>query len=243
MAPSQRGAVDQRSRRDGDRSWSFGLFRRRPALPPTLTAALDPQEDLQAVATCTDGTLLAVSRFGLWVAPGASGELTGGSQTPAPAGIEPERLPWHHISKARLAARVLTVTSARPIGTYEAFGHPHGMVVLADDPERYFPLSVRSGLTDAVHARVRRSVAASRRLDWAGGGGWVVLRRVPGQDGLTPQLRVDAGVDPQLPGFLAAAALLAAELTAAPAEERPGRAGSGRRVRRPGRADPAGSTG
>lgn len=240
MAPSQRDAVGQRSRRDGDRSWSFGLFRRRAALPPALTAALDPQEDLQTVATCTDGTLLAVSRFGLWVVPGGPLEATGGPQ-PTPAPAEPERLAWHHISKARLAARVLTVTSARPIGTYEAFGHPDGMVVLADEPERLFPLSVRSGLTDAVHTRVRRSVAASRRLDWNGAGGWVVLRRVPGQDGLTPQLRVDAGVDPQAPGFLAAAAAVAAELTVTPADEPAGRAG--RRVRRTGRADPAGSPG
>ena len=243
MAPSQRGAVGQRSRRDGDRSWSFGLFRRSPALPPALTAALGAQEDLQAVATCTDGTLLAVSRFGLWIVPGGSSDLTGGAETPTttPDGAEPERLSWHHISKARLAARVLTVTSARPIGTYEAFGHPDGLVVLADEPERFYPLSVRSGLTDAVHTRVRRSVAASRRLDWNGAGGWVVLRRVPGQDGLTPQLRVDPGVDPQTPGLRAAAAAVATELAAAPVEEQAAR--TARRVRRAGRADSAGSTG
>lgn len=243
MSPSQGDAVGRRSRRDGDRSWSFGLFRRRPPLPPSLTAQLDPQEDVQAVATCTDGTLLAVSRFGLWVVPHGTPEVAAGAQTRPDLWGEPERLRWQHISKARLAARVLTVTWARPVGTFEAFGHPDGLVVLADEPERSFPLSVRSGLTDAVHTRVRRSVAASRRVDWPGGGGWVVLRRVPGQDGLTPQVRVDAGMDPQTTGFLAAAAVVAAELSAAPAEEPPARPDAGRRTRRPGRVDPAGSTG
>lgn len=243
MSPSQGGAVERRARRDGDRSWSFGLFRRRLALPPSLTSQLDAEEDVQAVATCTDGTLLAVSRFGLWVVPHGTPEVAAGAPTQPELWGEPERLRWQHISKARLAARVLAVTYARPVGTFEAFGHPDGLVVLADEPERSFPLSVRSGLTDAVHTRVRRSVAASRRVDWAGGGGWVVLRRVPGQDGLTPQVRVDPGMNPQTPGFLAAAAVVAAELSAAPLEDRPARSESGRRARRPGRADPAGSAG
>lgn len=237
MSPSHKDLVDRRPRPEGDRSWSFGLFRRRAALPASLTARLEPQEDVSTVATCTDGTLLAVSRLGLWVVPPGAGDPGASAASAA------ERLRWQHISKARLAARVLAVTYARPVGTFEAFGHPDGLVVLTDEPERTFPLSVRSGLTDAVHTRVRRSVAASRRIEWSDGGGWVVLRRVPGQDGLTPQVRVDPGMDPQTPGFLAAAAVVAAELSASPVEDPPARAGAGRRARRSGRVDPAGSAG
>ena len=69
-----------------------------------------------------------------------------------------------------------------------------------DEPAREFTLAGRSGLTDVVHTRVRRSVAASRHLPYPGGGGWVVLRRVPGRDGLTRQVRLDPGADPARPG-------------------------------------------
>ena len=63
---------------------------------------------------------------------------------------------------------------------------PDGTVVLIDEPVREYTLSGRSGLTDVVHTRVRRSVAASRHLDFPGGGGWVVLRRVPGPQRADP---------------------------------------------------------
>jgi hypothetical protein len=113
------------------------------------------------------------------------------------------------VSKARLSARTLTLTAADEIDRTDA-----GIVVLEDLPPRDFVLSGTNGLTDAVHSRVRRSVAASRHLPWPGAGGWVVLRRVPGQDGLTGQVRIDPGADVHAAGFLRAVTDTLADLEA-----------------------------
>jgi hypothetical protein len=67
-------------------------------------------------------------------------------------------------------------------------------------------------VTDAIHQRVRASVTASRHLMWAGAGGWVVLRRVAGRDGLAVQMRLDPGADPGAEGFADAAATIARDL-------------------------------
>ncbi len=168
---------------------------RRRTLPPRLTAALDPEEHIQVLAGCVDGKLLAASRFGLWV-------------------IEDEkaaRLGWELVAKARLSARVLSIIATQVVDELA-----DGTSVLVDEPAREYTLSGRSGLTDVVHTRVRRSVAASRHLDYPGGGGWVVLRRVPGRNGLTRQVRLDPGADAGAPGFADAVAAVADELAAAP---------------------------
>jgi hypothetical protein len=156
-----------------------------------LAGALDRDEHLMGLTPTTDGRMLAASRFGLWVVDGDVAE----------------RWEWHLISKARLADRVLALTVADPIGRWA-----DGTVLLADRPETQLRPERLTKLTDAVHQRVRHSVAASRHLDWPGGGGWVVLRRVAGRDGLTVQLRVDEGGDPDAPGFADAVAATAAEL-------------------------------
>lgn len=135
--------------------------------------------------------MLATSRFGLWLV----------------SADHAVRCNWDKVSKARLSARTLTLISADEIGTTD-----EGMVLLADRASRTFELIGPSGLTDAVHTRVRRSVAASRHLPWPGAGGWVVLRRVPGRDGLTRQVRLDPGSDAGAAGFLSAAAEVAAGL-------------------------------
>src|ERR1700712_2319316 len=167
--------------------------RHRTALPVALTRALDPAEDVQVVASLVGGEMLATSRFGLW-------EVTGD---------EAVRWNWERVSKARLSARTLTLTAADEIGRTDA-----GIVVLEDLPPRDFVLSGTNGLTDAVHSRVRRSVAASRHLPWPGAGGWVVLRRVPGQDGLTSQVRIDPGAEVNAAGFMVAVADTLADLEA-----------------------------
>ena len=87
-----------------------------------------------------------------------------------------------------------------------------GTQVLIDMPVLDFQLAEPSTITDVVHARVRRSVAASRYLPWPGGGGWVVLRRVPGQDGVTRQVRLDQGADTATPGFERAIGAVADDL-------------------------------
>lgn len=164
---------------------------RRPTVPASLIPLLGPDERLLTAAACVDGTVLAASRFGLWVVGDAG----------------PERFGWHLVSKARLTARVLTITAAAVIGQLD-----DETQVLTDLPVQEFELADRSDLTDVVHARVRRSVAASRHLPWPGAGGWVVLRRVPGRDGLTRQVRLDPGGDAGVPGFAEAVAVVADEL-------------------------------
>jgi hypothetical protein len=167
--------------------------RHRTVLPDALVRSLGPDEEVQVVASLIGGEVLATSRFGLWV---VSGEAA-------------VRWNWERVSKARLSARTLTLTAADEIGRTDA-----GIVVLKDLPPRDFVLSGTNGLTDAVHSRVRRSVAASRHLPWPGAGGWVVLRRVPGQDGLTSQVRIDPGADVNAAGFLVAVADTLADLEA-----------------------------
>ncbi len=166
---------------------------RRRMLPPELAAVLGPDEHIEVLADLVGGQQLAASRFGLWLIDGDM----------------PARLGWELIARARLAARVLVVQPTQVVGELA-----DGIQVLVDDPLREYTLAGRSGLTDVVHHRVRRSVAASRHLPFPGGGGWVVLRRVPGQDGLTRQIRLDPGADPAAPGFAAAVASLADSLLA-----------------------------
>jgi hypothetical protein len=198
------------------------LFRRRRPLPDALQSVLDPDERITVTAPCDDGRLLAVSRFGLWVlAAGVGADEVGNTVTlgvsgasgpsgpssadavPAPA----RRIGWELVARARLTARVLSVIPTRVVGDL-----PGAVDVLVDEPELMFGLATRSGLTDVVHQRVRRSVAASRHLPYPGAGGWVVLRRVPGRDGLTRQVRLDPGADPETPGFATAVVEVADDL-------------------------------
>ena len=170
--------------------WPFAALRRAP-MPPVLVAAVDPAEQIQAVAPLIDGESLAVSRFGLWIVT-ADGAV---------------RWNWELVSKARLTDRTLTVVVAAELEVM-----PDGTVILTDQPARSFELTGTSRLTDAVHTRVLRSVAASRHLAWPRAGGWVVLRRVPGRDGLTVQVRLDPGADVHATGFLDAVSEVATEL-------------------------------
>ncbi|MTD13546.1 hypothetical protein GIS00_06255 [Nakamurella sp. YIM 132087] len=146
----------------------LGLGGRRK-VPASLQPLLGPEERVLAVAPLEDGGELVATRFGLW----------------APVDRSHIRWDWALISKAGLRDRRLRVVVADPIGTW-----PDGTVVLADRVAQDFRLGTGSGLTDVVHDRVRRSVAASGRIEGSGGG-WVVLRRVAGQDGLTVQYRPD----------------------------------------------------
>lgn len=203
----------------------FRFWRRRP-LPPALRSAIGPDERISVTAPCVDGRMLAVSRLGLWVVDdptrGAGPdirdpEVTDLAGVPGPAGdpgpavvgggVGAHRIGWELVARARLTARVLSVIPTRVIGRL-----PDDVDVLVDEPELVFGLATRSGLTDVVHQRVRRSVAASRHLPYPGAGGWVVLRRIPGRDGLTRQVRLDPGADAAVPGFADAVVAVADEL-------------------------------
>lgn len=169
----------------------LGWLGRRGELPESLRAALLPEEEVQFALRTDGGELLAVSRFALHL---VLGEQHG-------------RWGWESISKATLSAGTLTVTAA------ETVAHLDGLWVTADAAPRTFRLTRPHRLTDVVHQRVRRSVAASRRLDRPAGGGWVALRRIPGRDGLQAQLRLDPGTRWPDPELAQAASRLAAELT------------------------------
>lgn len=164
---------------------------RRSTVPAALSRVLAPDERILAGARTVDGPLLAATRYGLWLIDGDAAA----------------RWDWHVLSRARLAARTLQLTPAREYDRW-----PDGTVLLLDEPPRDLPLEHVTRLTDIVHDRVRRSVAASRRLDWPGAGGWVTLRRVAGRDGLTAQIRLDPGADPGADGFAAAVALTIDEI-------------------------------
>lgn len=162
--------------------------RRRLVVPEELTRALQADEHVQVVAALADGEQLAVTRFGMWL-------VSGGVAI---------RWNWEKVSKARLAAGTLVVVAAEEVAVTD-----DGIVLLQDLPVRAFQLAGPTGLTDAVHTRVRRSVAASRHLPWPGAGGWVVLRRIPGRNGLTTQFRLDAGSDPGADGEVSSGLLAA----------------------------------
>lgn len=167
------------------------LLRRRGAIPPVLAQVLAPEERILAGARVVDGRLLAATRHGLL--------LTDGEQV--------TRWAWHLISRARLSAGALQVTVGQQLAVW--FGD---ITVLVDDPPRDLPLGHATRLTDIVHERVRRSVAASRRVDWPGAGGWVTLRRVAGRDGLVAQVRLDPGADAEADGFASAVAFTVGEI-------------------------------
>jgi hypothetical protein len=166
------------------------LRRSEPALS-ALVAALDRDEQVMGLTPTEDGMTLAASRFGLWLVDGDRAE----------------RWDWHLISKARLADGVLGLTLADEVDRWE-----DGTVVLVDRPEVQIRPERLTRLTDTVHHRVRRSVAASRHLPWPGAGCWVVLRRIAGRDGLAVQLRLDAGADASADEFAAAVGLVVDEL-------------------------------
>lgn len=151
------------------------LFGRRTKVPPIIAQATVAAERPLVAAPAADDIMLAASRFGLWVAENGAAE----------------RWDWAVISKASLRDRRLSVTRADQLDTWEAADWPDGIAVLRDRPTRPFHLLDGSGITDVVHTRVRRSVAAAREVP---GLGWVVLRRIAGRDGLHPQIRLDPGV-------------------------------------------------
>ena len=122
-----------------------------------------------------------------------------------------DRLGWERIAKARLSGGRLTVT-----GIVEVAVWADGTSVVRDAEPVEYRFERPNKVTDQVHTRVRRSVAASRHLPWPGGGGWVVLRRMPGRDGLHPQVRLDPGADPAAPGFAQAVAAVAVGVCAEP---------------------------
>ena len=143
---------------------------RRPRPPAEAVAGLDRDERVVSWASTSDGGAVVATPLGLWL--------------PGPAGAE--RIPWHLVDKAVWRDGTLTVVAASDPGDG----------VLTELPPRSVRLAVPWDLPQTVRVRVERSIAFTRhhRLP-SGGGVRVVGRRVPGSDGLSWQLVLDAGVD------------------------------------------------
>lgn len=172
----------------------FGISaRRRSRDRPSEAIQRELQDDelVMGRAVTVDGTELAVTRRRLMVL------ATGRPLT---------SVLWYRVAKARLEAGTLTVIELTQVGELT------GGEIVRDDPPLTFELTSPARLTDQVHARVRRSVVASRHLPWPGGGGWVTVRRVAGRDGLLLQLRLDPGTRPDTAGLAEAAERVGAEL-------------------------------
>ncbi|MGH3625518.1 MAG: hypothetical protein ACRDQ5_27685, partial [Sciscionella sp.] len=133
-------------------------------LPEGSAVELADEEHVLAVA----GDHLVATSLGLWL-PGD--------------GAAPRRVGWHMISKAVWEKGVLTVVEAREV---ESSG---GAVLLRDLPARRYALPAPNRMPQVVRERVTDSVRSSHRRERPGGGAWVVQRKVPGQDGVSLQVR------------------------------------------------------
>ncbi len=173
---------------------------RREPLPPALAGRLAPDELITAIARSDDGPTLLTTRRGLWIVDDERAE----------------RLGWERIAKARLELGMLTLVPLDDVPLPTGTDDGAEVALVRDGRPREHLLGRPAKVTDQIHTRVRRSVAASRYLPWPGAGGWVALRRVPGRDGLLVQLRLDPAADPAAPGFVPAVRQVAAELRAGP---------------------------
>ncbi len=147
-------------------------FLRRSKMPPALAQALRPDETVLVNARLVGGGFLAATRFGLWhVAEDG----------------EPTRWPWPLVSKARWQPPTLSLTVAEVVGILGP------AEIILDGRPRDYQLDGVSKLTDVVHQRVRSGIVSSVHHQTAAGGLWLVMRRVPGQDGVSAQVRPDPG--------------------------------------------------
>lgn len=185
------------------------LFQRGLRLPDVLRRSLDDDEVVLAYSVAVDGVAVAATRKRLIVLGSVAAEQATGRPGPAgqDAGDSPSSVFWAEIAKARLADGVLSVVPLEKVALL-----PDGTEILRDGNPLTFIFHRPARLTDQVHSRVRRSVAASRHLPWPGAGGWVTARRVAGRDGLVLQVRLDPGADPTAAGFVDAALLAGREL-------------------------------
>ncbi len=155
-------------------------FRRRPGPPPALAAGLGPDELLLAAAKTDLGAWLGVTRFGVWLLPAG--------------GATPTLIGWPLISKARWAAPTLQLTVA------DVAGRVGSADFIVDREPIEYRLDEPGKLTDVIYRRIRGGIISSEQHDFGGslGGGWVVIRRVPGQNGAIAQVRLDPGTDSRI---------------------------------------------
>lgn len=146
---------------------------RRSRVPREFAGLLGPDEAVLAATAVTGGGLLVGTRRGVW-------QISAGNETPQLYG-------WQTISKARWQPPVLELTVSVTVGS---LGEAE---LIEDQPPLRFEVGERSKLTDLVHSRVRGGIVSSEHHLVPGGGAWVVVRRVPGRDGVVVNVRLDPG--------------------------------------------------
>ncbi len=146
--------------------------RRRPVPPAELTSVLRSDEDILASAQDSADGWWAVTRYGIWRLP---------------AGSAPELVAWQLISKVTWQSPVLRLVRADVVGELA------DAELIVDRPAEQVELITPGKLTDVIHQRVRTGIISSTHHEFAGGGGWLVVRRVPGRDGPVAQVRLDPG--------------------------------------------------
>jgi hypothetical protein len=112
---------------------------------------------------------------------------------------------WHLISKAMWERDTLTVTEGEQIGVAGS------VVLLKDRTPMSYRLENPGKVPLLVRQRVDGSIRSRHRQELDSGIVWFVYRKLPGQDGLVLQARVDPGVD--LEAAVAIAEGVSAKLT------------------------------
>lgn len=149
----------------------------RPELPDGFTGELDGHERVLASATVAGGGSLVLTQLGLWI--------------PEDGGMR--RVGWEWVSKAvwDQETLVLTEATAQDVGEVVA----DDVVVIRELPAGRFRLSEPAAVPKIVRERVTSSIRSSSHHEVPGGGALFVQRKVPGQDGITLQVRPDPGTD------------------------------------------------
>lgn len=134
-------------------------------VPSDFQGTLEAEEQVLAASRVEEGPVVA-THLGLWLPEG-------------------RRVGWHLVSKATWRNGVLTLTEAAETGDVG------GAVLLRDQPVRRLRLTRPARLPEVVHERVNLSIRSRHHRDLPRGGAWVVQRKIPGQDGITLQIRPD----------------------------------------------------
>jgi len=144
-------------------------------LPAGFAGVLEPSERIVATAGLAGGGHLVLTQLGLWV----------------PEGVVARRVGWHLVSKAVWDRDALLITESVAVGT------AGDAVLLGDLPPRRFVLTEPGRVPEVVRARVTTSIRSSQYYELPGGGAWFVQRKIPGQDGVTLQVRADPDTSAQ----------------------------------------------
>jgi hypothetical protein len=150
------------------------MFRRRDAVPSTVTAALPKDERVVSWADTADGATVLATPSGLWWPEAEGVRLIG----------------WQYIDKAVWHEGVLTVVQADVVDD----------VFLVDRAPVSVSLSVPRDLPPTVRKRVEANIVRSELLGVGDGQARFVARRVPRRNGVTWWARLEAGTleTPQL---------------------------------------------